>query len=140
MKSRSRLALVAATSLGVSMALGMSATSLAQEEDTLDVIIVQAPIQIERSVDRAASSGSVVETEIVELTRKVNFEDLDLSRSADVKELEERIRQVAEDSCQRLAEMFPFDDSSIQGVKRCARRAIEDALEQTETAIASLQE
>jgi UrcA family protein len=128
-------------SLGISGMLGLPGLLMAQEDDAiLEEIIVQAPIEVERSVDRTASSSSAVQTEIVELKRKVNVEDLDLSKTSDVQQLEERIRLVAEDSCNRLAEMFPFDDSGTQSVQRCTKRAIAGAMERTENAIASLQE
>jgi len=79
----------------------------------------------------------VVPSEIVELKSPVSFADLDLADSADVMELDARIEAIAEDSCEMLAEMFPFDGTGKTEIHRCMKRAIASALDQKERAIAA---
>ena len=128
--------LVAVCAFAAPAILMMTATAIAQQENaSLEKIVVNAPVEIHRETLNASSSAAT-KVDLVELKQTVSIADLDLRKQADVEELESRIRLVAEDSCQRLAEMFPFDDSGIQGFRRCTKDAIESAMEQKATAIA----
>ena len=110
---------------------------LAGEKDkTIEEIIVQAPITLERKAIHSVSDPTR-KTEVVELKRQVFIGDLDLSQYADVVELESRIEEVAKASCKRLAEMFPLSDPRSKDAKRCVERAIESAVSEKEAAIAA---
>ena len=119
--------------------LSLPATPLAAQEEpeTLEkLVVVQAPVVVERKSENRASHP-VIPSEIVELKRQVSFADLDLADSADVMELDARIEAIAEDSCEMLAEMFPFDGTGKAEIHRCMKRAIASALDQKERAIAA---
>lgn len=123
----------------VSLLVLASAPALAdQENERLEEIIVQAPISVKREVTRSAAAPTVT-TEEVELKRQVYIGDLDLSLYADVKELESRIEQVAEDSCKKLSDMFPLRKADRADARRCVDRAIKSAMAEKEAAIAAAQ-
>lgn len=115
--------------------LGLTAaTANAQQstESLEEIVILEAPVEV-RYPDANRSVGSP--REAVELRRRVSYADLDLTRSADVNELEDRIDVTAEETCERLAEMFsPYMDSGE--TRTCVRRAVAGASDQLENAIA----
>lgn len=119
------------------LASGLGLTALpahAQQsnEPLEEIIILEAPLAV-RYPDGRSASG--VPYEVVELTRRVSYADLDLRRDSDVDTLENRIEVTATDSCQQLAEMFPLDISSDE-TRTCVKQAISGAMEQADTAIA----
>ena len=114
-----------------SLAVAAEVTNLVEE------IVVRAPTKVERHEYRGISSSSMSKVEIVELKRTVSFADLDLSSEADVMMLEQRIETVAQDSCEKLSDMFPLDRSSKSELRYCMNEAIESALEAKERAIAA---
>jgi UrcA family protein len=107
-----------------------------QSNGTVEEIVIQAPIQIEKTTIDNPAAG-LARTEVAKLTRPVSYEDLDLARSEDVRILEQRIEFLAKDSCQRLSDMFPLDRSTPIELRRCMDEAIASALQQKEYAIAS---
>lgn len=116
--------------------VGMTgAPAIAQQaaEEAIEEIVVQAPV--ERRQRKWTKSGGWIE--VIELSRRVSFTDLDLSKYADVTELETRIETTAKGTCEQLAEMFPLDKSDRDEVRRCTQKAIKGADEQLQAAIAA---
>lgn len=105
-----------------------------QTGDRIEEIVVTAPAMYRREV----SDSPTMKTEVVELTRRVTFGDLDLTKHAGVTELNARIEAVARDSCERLAEMFRLDEPGIRGVERCTEEAVQRAEEQVEEIVAAV--
>jgi UrcA family protein len=132
MKMKTVLATVTILMLGLAPALA------SDENDKMEEIIVQAPMSVERKALHSAADPTV-KTEVVELTRKVYIGDLDLSKHADVKELESRIEQMAKDSCKKLNAMFPLGDSRSRDARRCVERAIKSAMAEKQAAITAAQ-
>ena len=113
--------------------------ALADEHDkTMEEITVQAPINIQRDVQHSARDP-MVKTEVIELKREVYIGDLDLSKHADVMELEARIEKVAQDSCSKLNDMFPLSSRHSKDARRCVKHAIESAMAEKTAAIAAAQ-
>src|SRR5690606_35305438 len=112
---RTKTSELAVSGLTLSAALAICGTAaVAQEaEQVLDEIIVEAPWRVEREVVGRSASGAPIEE--ITLTRRIDISDLDLSQTADVGELETRIDDIASDSCDRLAEMFPLEDTDTRG-------------------------
>lgn len=109
--------------------------AIAQESETIEeVVVVVAPFAIERT--KTERTSPTMDTELVELKRRVGFADLDLSKHDDVIEFETRIESTATESCEILAEMFPFDTSDRE-IRRCSREAIASAEDQKGQAIAA---
>ena len=108
--------------------------SLAVAQQVTEEIIVRAPIE---RTDVRSISTSVAKVEIIELKRLVSIADLDLTKYADVNELDSRIDAIAKESCQHLSDMFPLDRSDPAEMKRCMKKAVASAKGQREEAIAA---
>jgi UrcA family protein len=120
-------------SLALAFTGGLIASNIAVAQNSTEEVIIRAPLE---RTEVTSSPGSIVKTEIVELSRYVRFSDLDLTRPEDVAELDSRIEDIAEDSCQKLSDMFPLDRSNRAEMNRCVRKAIASATERKEYAIA----
>jgi len=110
------------------------AANLTADQQVTEEIIVRAPFE---RIEIKSASGSSLNSEIVELQRHVSIADLDLSKYADVNELDSRISAVAKESCQKLSDMFPLDRSDPAEMLRCTKSAIASADDQKEMVIAA---
>jgi UrcA family protein len=100
-----------------------------------EVVVLAAPI-MRRWTEPGRYGG---EAEVIELTRRVSFADLDLSSQADVTTLETRIEAVAKESCEALSDLFPLDPSDKTEIHVCTKKAVKGTREQVKAAIASVQ-
>jgi UrcA family protein len=107
-------------------------TNFAVAQQVTEEIIVRAPA--ERVID-VTPVGSPVKLKDVVVDRYVSITDLDLSRSEDVIELDKRIEVVAEESCQKLYDMFPLNPPNATQRYRCIKQAVASAEKQREVAI-----
>jgi len=103
-------------------------------DEAEEVVVVGAPIQRNRKVDRGTYGNSV---EVIELMRQVSYADLDLTKYADVTEMEARIEATAKESCEQLSEMFRLDMPNKDEVTECTKTAIREAKEKLQLAIAA---
>lgn len=94
----------------------------------LETITVVAP-RITYQVRRERGSAIPREVTVVEETALVNFGDLDLTRTADLYTLEQRISEAAARVCQGVAEQVPEGQPSTP---ICTQRAIDDAMAQAQ--------
>ncbi len=113
-------------------AIAQQASEEQTSEEVQELILVEAPIE-RRKVGRADAIGA--RTEIIELRRQVSFADLDLSKHADVTELEKRIETTAKESCEKLDEMYPL--ATPDSIRRCTESAIKSTEEKVQAAIAA---
>jgi UrcA family protein len=107
-------------------------SNLASAQQITEEVIVRAPA--ERITD-VTPVGSPVRIESVEISQYVGITDLDLSKSADIGELDMRIEAVAKESCQKISAMYPFDRLDPMRMHSCVIRAVASAENQRETAI-----
>ena len=107
-----------------------------QASEEIEEIAVQAPIERH---DIRPASVTPIKTEIIELKQRVSFAGLDLTKRADVNELDTRIEAVAKESCEKLADMSPLNWLSLAEMQRCTKNAIASAEKQKELAIAAVQ-
>ena len=117
-----QVALVAA---GVVVASG---PALAQET-------AQVTIQAERTAKVVGRSYTGVPIELVTLTRRVSYADLDLSTHTGATELEKRVSDTAKDACKQLDTLYPLTASA--GGPSCVKKATDDAMVQAHAAIAA---
>ncbi len=108
------------------------AANLTADQQVTEEIIVKAPFE-----RIAVKSVPGSKAEIVELQRRLSIADLDLSKYADVNELDSRIGAIAKESCQKLSDMFPVDRSDPTEMLLCTKSAITSANDQKEMAIAA---
>jgi UrcA family protein len=119
---------LAATALGIKTQPAVAQQASEETEE----LVIEAPI-VRRQVGRAVIGAARVE--VIELTRQVSYADLDLSKDADVTELETRIETTAKDSCEKISDMFPSNRSDRAEIARCANQAIDGTEEQVQAAI-----
>jgi len=96
----------------------------AQQPTELETVTVLAP-RVTYRTTRAGDSVLPTTLEIAEKTATVNYGDLDLTRTADLYTLEERVAEAAARICEQLADQFPDGTPSTPD---CTRRATDDAM------------
>ena len=99
--------------------------------DPIFEITVVAPRLVRKESERTPVGGK---TELVSMTRRVTFDDLDLTMHADVLELEKRINDTAKETCELLASVFPLSDPKTPD---CVRESVDKAMVQVRAAIAA---
>jgi len=115
--------------VSISIALGSPfATAEAQSQEIEEIVVVGVPIKI----NRERSSDLVMHTENIELSRQVDYSDLDLTEHADVMELRARVKSMAERSCKKLETIFPLPPADIP---RCVDKAVANAESNIQAAI-----
>jgi UrcA family protein len=123
-----RVASVAA--VGASL-FGLSAAYAQQSAPKVEEIVVIAPWSVGKKVVSQTPTGK---EELISLTRHVYYGDLDLAKHADVMELEKRISDIAKDSCDQLAKMYPV---SGQNPPNCVEKAAASAKPEMDKLIAA---
>ena len=71
-------------------------------------------------------------TELISVTRRVNYADLDLALYADVMTLEKRVDDTAVEACRQLLKSYPFASPNSPD---CIRRTLHGAKAQVDQAI-----
>ena len=118
--ARRMLSLVTSLALFAGTAT-LQAPAMAQEQQTLEEITVTAP-RITREERDAFRYGKTV---VAEGSATVDAADLDLSKTAGLLELENRVEKAAEEVCKDLAEEMPFGQPSTPV---CIARAVADTM------------
>lgn len=126
--------LTAALPAALLVALASAPTpALAQDEDQdrmeateLEAITVVAP-----RITRQRQRGGKMQVSSAEQTAEVEFDDLDLNRTADLFALEDRVEQAADRVCKELADLYPDGEPSTEV---CIRRATDDAMAEVRSA------
>jgi UrcA family protein len=117
--SRLHLALVAA---GFAIASGTAAAQQTTE------IVVEAP-RAERTLGR----GPI---DIVSVTHRVSYKDIDIGTSSGAKVLEQRIKDAAKAACQEIDKLYPHK-VPVPHDPPCEQTAFDKAMSQARTAIAA---
>lgn len=105
----------------------LPAGALAANE--LEPIIVTAGA-ITKTVVEYSDIG--VPTELVTLTHRVGYADLDLTTHAGAMELKHRVEAAARLACKQLDRLYPADEPEAP---KCIRKAVADASRQVDRAI-----
>ena len=105
-------------------------TARAQQGSTLEEITVVAPRLVTRT-DRTPIGPRV---ELISLTRHVVYRDLNLTLHNDVVTLEKRVNDIARESCDTLAKMYPMSDPNTPN---CVEQAVRDAKKQVDQVVAA---
>ena len=117
------------------VALAMTGTSaIAQQTETSEV-----KIEASRSVQRIGTSTIGAPIEIVQLTRRVNYADLDLATHRGALDLERRINDTAKAACKQLDTLYPLGTTEGPGKegKSCVKAAVDSAMVQAQASIAA---
>ena len=122
-------AFLAVVATGFVLQTGLAVAQQASE--LMEVVVVEAPIMV-RQVGQTNIGAKI---ELIEIKRRVSYADLDLSRHADVIELQSRVETISKESCEKLSAMYPLDSDSANERRRCVKKAINSAEEQVQAAI-----
>lgn len=117
-------ALLVALASGPTPALAQSHADAQARSETqeLGTITVVAP-----RITRERQRGGRMMVSAAEQTAVVEFDDLDLNRTADLYALEDRVREAADRVCRELTDLYPDGEPSTEV---CVRRASDDAMAQ----------
>ena len=111
--------------------LGLAAAFAQQSAQKIEEITVIAPWSVAKEVVSQTPTGKV---ELISLTRHVYYGDLDLAKHTDVMTLEKRISDIAKDTCEQLAKMYPV---SGPNPPNCVEKAAASAKAETDRVIAA---
>ena len=117
-------------SMALLIAVSTAGPAIAQTTTELESITVVAP-RITYQVKRERGSAIPVQVTVAEKSALVKFADLDLTRTADLYRLEDRVGEAAAKVCEELAQQFPEGEPSTP---TCTRRAVDDAMAQIQQA------
>jgi UrcA family protein len=111
-------------------------SAMAQSIEPVEEVTVFAPFVVTRTVERRPKS---IPTATINMSRGVNFHDLDLTSDTDVATLETRVRQAADDICRELARRFPRGRFARANADRdCAKNASDAALIEVKEVVATV--
>jgi UrcA family protein len=129
MKSKATLA---ATALAGALGFGLVFAGAAKAQNfqpSETVIVHQGPDTIDQSRGVVFdTSGHMTYAEQLSTSRAVNYSDIDLSRSAGLRELRMRISNTARDLCSEVASADPSYYSDTGETEQCVRTATADAM------------
>jgi UrcA family protein len=110
---------------------GLSTAFAQQGGQKVEEIVVTVPWAVSKVVSQTSSGGKI---EQISLTRHVYFGDLDLAKHADVMTLEKRVGDIAKESCDQLAKMYPI---SGPNPANCVEKAAASAKAQMDKVVAA---
>jgi len=141
-KNRLFISLATFAALAVSGLLMKPGPAIAQQaSDEQASEIIEEIVEVESPIERERDGPAGTTTKVIKLTRQVSFADLDLSKHVDVTEFENRVERVAQESCEKLQEMYPLPRTPSRGadIRRCVKKAIDNSAAGVAAAIASAQ-
>ena len=114
---------------------GISCAAYAQQPvpEAREQVTIEAPQYVFK---KAPSSGRQYNWDRVSISRAVSYSDLDLARPADAAELERRVKEAAQDVCNKLYRRFPRYNSLIAVDRKCVNDAIGEAMVSVRTIVA----
>jgi UrcA family protein len=127
---RASVAIRAAQSLLVTAGFVLASGVAAAEE------MAQVTVEAARSV-QVGRTSSGVPIEQITLTRKVGYQDLDLTTQAGATALEKRVKDTAGEACKEIDRLYPL---STPGGASCVKTAVDDAMKQVHAAIAAAEQ
>jgi UrcA family protein len=109
-----------------------TAPALAEQENQItEIVVIEAQVEVSKVTENTFGRKS----NLIELKRRVSYADLDLSKHADVIELQSRLETVSKESCEMLYSISVTDLVPMDEKRRCVKDAIDRAEKQTQAAI-----
>jgi UrcA family protein len=118
-----------ALAAGFAFCSGVATAQQGSQARTQEEVIVEAPRLVRKDVGRGDLGGKV---ELISLTRRVSYSDLNLAMHADVMKLEQRINDTAKEACGQLEQLYPLADPETPN---CVGQAVKGAMEQAQKVI-----
>jgi UrcA family protein len=108
--------------------------AVAAEALTEIKIEVSRETKVETKIEGRTSSGAAVE--VISLSRRVGYSDLNLATHAGAMELERRVTEAAQGACKELDKLYPLT-AKVGDSPACAKKAADAAMVQVHTAVAA---
>ena len=124
MTHAARAGALTGAALLVAFSIGQTAAIAQEAEPAIEQVIVVAP-RVLPEEQRRLGTSKITTSSTLQAT--VSYADLDLTRTADVGELEKRIADAAKSVCEALAKEVPFGEPRTS---TCVNEALDDAQKQ----------
>jgi len=121
------------TSFSFTAMSGEPADTQKADETIEEIIVTEGPIA--RHHEGWTTGGLPVE--ILKLSQRVSYADLDLSMAADQAVLKKRIETGAKMSCEALADAYAVDFQGRKAIPRCIESTVKRSEKQVHAAIAA---
>jgi UrcA family protein len=132
------LALVAATLVCGWGASGPArAQADADSHEANEHITVHAPDYVAKRAPLPGRQYGLMNAEVISLSKAVTYADLDLTKPADVQELQKRITDTAKDVCQELNRRYPKTSFQIVVDRDCVKSAVDNAIDVEKLVVAA---
>jgi len=129
----------------VSVAIGSGLAAAQQPQQSIDeVVVIAKPVTIRTAppvtMGTPVNTGTVGRStigapiELIELRGRVSYADLDLTKQADLAELDKRLNDAAKEACKDLARLYPVGH---RDTRSCIGEALDSAKEQKQVVIAA---
>ena len=97
---------------------------------TMEQVMITSPYVIKREAVTAARAQGLRNPELVSISRPVSYSDLDMSKPADVAQLQTRARNTVRDVCQELGQLYPRTGGQfIYTNTDCVKKATDEAMD-----------
>jgi len=120
MATRRRLSLVSSLALAAAWLVAAGAQAQTQPH-TVREIVITSPRVVHERIGRSSNGAH---EELISLSHRITYDDLDLSKTADLATLRNRVREAAELGCQQLEKIYPLSNHDPDCVKKAVGRAM----------------
>jgi UrcA family protein len=114
------------------LAAGLVLTSAAAVAQTTTEIVVEAP-RVERTNERSTIGAPI---DIISVTHRVTYKDIDISTHSGAKVLEQRVADAAKAACKEIDKLYPLSTPAPNSLP-CEKQAIDRAMVQVHAAVAA---
>ncbi len=115
---------------------GTSQEPSAVPEPTQEIIVVAPEVVQRKTVGRATATGAPIE--VISISRRVSYADLNLSKHEDTDELKKRIAETAKAACKQLDTLYPEAlYPPMPSEQNCVKTATDEAQAVAATIIAA---
>ena len=105
------------------------------QADQLAEVTVSAQRMVNTTVVSHSATG--IPTELISISFRVNYADLDLTKGDGVQTLKSRIEVAAREGCEQLDRLYPL---TPREAPKCIKKALDDSSAQLRNAIAAADE
>jgi UrcA family protein len=133
---RREYVIIAATGVIVGAILGGMMMTVSAATPALEEITIIAPHEVQRKEVGRSNLGAPVE--VISITRRISYAGMDLTKPANVSDLEKVIKDTANDSCKEIENQYPEAMyPTVPASQNCAKTATNDAMKQLNAAVAA---
>ena len=88
---------------------------------TVREIVITSPKVVHERIGRSSNGAH---EELISLSHRITYDDLDLSKTADLATLRNRVKDAAELGCQQLEKIYPLSQHDPDCIKKAVGRAM----------------